>query len=62
MPAEETVKRLTMAAFAIAATIANANDAKLSVSGYGSFDVSSAYVLYGARMNKEPCYWTYGEE
>jgi hypothetical protein len=32
-----------------------------SISGYGSFDVTSAYVLYGARMNKEPCYWTYAE-
>ena len=62
MPAEETVKRLTMVAFMVAATSAAiANDAELCVSGYGSFDVSSAYVLYGARMNKEPCYWTYGE-
>ena len=50
-----------MAAFMMAAAATNASDAKLSVSGYGSFDVSSAYVLYGARMNKEPCYWTYGE-
>ncbi|MBO5940003.1 MAG: hypothetical protein J6R18_02260 [Kiritimatiellae bacterium] len=33
----------------------------ISVSGYGSFDVTSAYVLYGAKINKEPCYWTYGE-
>ena len=31
------------------------------VTGYGSFDVSSGYVLYGARSNDEPCYWTYGE-
>ena len=33
----------------------------LRVTGYGSFDVSSGYVLYGARLNDEPCYWTYGE-
>ena len=31
------------------------------VTGYGSFDISSGYVLYGARENNEPCYWTYGE-
>ena len=35
--------------------------ADIKVSGFGSFDVSSAYVLYGGRQNKEPCYWTYGE-
>ncbi len=45
---------------AVAAAIATA-DAGLEVSGYGSFDVSSAYVLYGARFNKDPSYWTYGE-
>ena len=61
MPAEETVKKSMMVAFAAAAMAANAGNAKLSVSGYGSFDVSSSYVLYGARINKEPCYWTYGE-
>lgn len=31
------------------------------LSGYGSFDLSSGYNLYGARYNKEPCYWTYVE-
>ena len=31
------------------------------VTGYGSFDISSGYVLYGGRLNDEPCYWTYGE-
>ena len=31
------------------------------VTGYGSFDISSGYVLYGARANDEPCFWTYGE-
>lgn len=31
------------------------------VTGYASFDVSSGYVLFGARENDEPCYWTYGE-
>ena len=34
---------------------------KISVSAYGSFDVSSGYVLYGALMNDEPCFWTYAE-
>ena len=45
---------------AITAAISTAN-AALEVSGYGSFDVSSAYVLYGARFNKDPSYWTYAE-
>lgn len=45
----------------IAAIFCESARAEISVSGYGSFDVSSAYVLYGARMNKEPCYWTYLE-
>ena len=52
------MKKAIMAAFAAMAASA---DAGLDVSAYGSFDVSSAYVLYGARINKEPCYWTYGE-
>lgn len=42
-----------------AGAYAGTND--IQVTGYGSFDVSSGYVLYGARMNDEPCYWTYGE-
>ena len=45
---------------AVAAATATAT-AGLDVSGYGSFDVSSAYVLYGAKINKDPSYWTYGE-
>lgn len=45
---------------AVAAVAASAN-AELDMSAYGSFDVSSAYVLYGARSNKDPCCWTYGE-
>ena len=45
---------------AVAAMAASAN-AELDMSAYGSFDVSSAYVLYGARINKDPCCWTYGE-
>ena len=59
MPAEEeTMKHAILAA--VAAAIATAN-AGLEMSGYGSFDVTSAYVLYGARFNKDPSYWTYGE-
>lgn len=42
-----------------AGAFAGTND--FYVTGYGSFDVSSGYVLYGARSNDEPCYWTYGE-
>ena len=52
------MKKTIMAAAAAMAACANA---ELNVSTYGSFDVSSAYVLYGARINKEPCCWTYGE-
>ena len=55
------MKKSIMAVFLLAVSTVSANDSMLNVSGYGSFDVSSAYVLYGARMNKEPCYWTYGE-
>lgn len=40
---------------------ASAETNDFSVTGYGSFDLSSSYVLYGARLNDEPCYWTYGE-
>ena len=47
------------AASAVASASAGTND--FYVTGYGSFDVSSGYVLYGARENDEPCYWTYGE-
>lgn len=53
------MKKLMLAA--IAAVSCAEIRADLNVSGYGSFDVSSAYVLYGGRQNKEPCYWTYGE-
>ena len=42
-----------------AGAFAGTND--FYVAGYGSFDVSSGYVLYGARSNDEPCYWTYAE-
>ena len=42
-----------------AGAFAGTND--FYVTGYGSFDVSSGYVLYGARENDEPCYWTYAE-
>ena len=42
-----------------AGALAGTND--FHVTGYGSFDLSSGYVLYGARENDEPCYWTYGE-
>ena len=31
------------------------------VTGYASLDVSSGYILYGARENDEPCLWTYAE-
>ena len=47
------------ATFASAGALAGTND--LYVTGYGSFDVSSGYVLYGALEIDEPCYWTYGE-
>ena len=42
-----------------AGALAGTND--FYVTGYGSFDISSGYILYGARENDEPCYWTYGE-
>ena len=50
---------MTAAGMLGAGALAGTND--LYVTGYGSFDVSSGYVLYGARSNDEPCYWTYGE-
>ena len=53
------MKKMMLAA--IAAVSCAEVRADLNVSGYGSFDVSSAYVLYGGRQNKEPCYWTYAE-
>lgn len=34
---------------------------EVQLSLYASFDLASGYVLYGARENREPCYWTYGE-
>lgn len=46
-------------AMASASALAGTND--FTVAGYASFDVSSGYVLYGARENDEPCYWTYAE-
>lgn len=51
-------RQITMVVTGFLATTAWA---KLSFTGYGSFDLSSAYVLYGARQNKEPCAWTYLE-
>ena len=53
------MKKMMLAA--IAAVSCASVRAEFNVSGYGSFDVSSAYVLYGGRQNKEPCYWTYAE-
>ncbi len=48
-----------VAIMAGASALAETND--FTVTGYASFDVSSGYILYGARENDEPCYWTYGE-
>lgn len=39
----------------------SADEEKIKLNAYGSFDVSSGYVLYGALMNDEPCFWTYTE-
>lgn len=50
-----------LAAVSLAASAAADDGNTLKVSGYGSFDIASGYVLYGARSTKEPCYWTYGE-
>lgn len=47
------------AAGAGAGAFAGTND--LYVAGYGSFDLSSGYILYVARENDQPCYWTYAE-
>lgn len=58
------MKRTVLAALAAGVIGANAPAEEideLKVSGYGSFDVASGYVLYGARATREPCYWTYGE-
>ena len=55
------MRKPMLLAVALPSLCANATDGMLDISGYGSFDVSSAYVLYGARMNREPCCWTYGE-
>lgn len=52
------MKRAITAAIAAAAIYAHAEP---DVSAYGSFDISSAYVLYGARINRDPAFWTYGE-
>ncbi len=43
-----------------ASALAATNDS-FKVTGYAAFDVSSGYILYGARMNDEPCLWSYGE-
>ena len=53
------MKKLMLAAVAAFSCAELRADA--SVSGYGAVEVSSAYVLYGGRQNKEPCWWTYGE-
>ena len=58
MNASRIAVALTAAAIG-AGALAGTND--FYVTGYGSFDISSGYVLYGARENNEPCYWTYGE-
>lgn len=58
------MKRLVCAALAAGAIGAEAPAGErdgFKVSGYGSFDLASGYVLYGARETKDPCYWTYGE-
>jgi hypothetical protein len=36
-------------------------ESAFSISGYASFDISTAYVSYGSRPNDEACYWSYGE-
>lgn len=56
------MKKTSVLAAAVAAmSVCGAEDAdgKIDVNAYGSFDVSSGYVLYGALMNDEPCFWTY---
>ena len=56
------LRAASCAALSLGATLVRASTNDLfTVKGYGSFDLSSGYVLYGARMNDEPCYWTYGE-
>jgi hypothetical protein len=49
-----------LASLTLAAVLTEAGAAP-SLAGYGAFDVASAYVLYGARLNKEPCLWSYAE-
>ena len=40
--------------------LATTNDS-FTVTGYGTIDVASGYILYGARSNDEPCLWSYDE-
>lgn len=56
-----TGRSAALLAAAALGACASAGTNDFTVTGYGSFDVSSGYVLYGARENDEPCYWTYGE-
>lgn len=57
----DACKMAAVLAAACAGAGASADDDGFHVSGCGSFDVSSGYVLYGARYDDEPCGWTYGE-
>ena len=55
------IGKAVVAAAAMSGAQALATTNEFKVTGYASFDVSSGYVLYGARENDEPCYWTYAE-
>lgn len=59
------MKHLTVlaavAAFKICGFAQEADENGWRLNAYGSFDVASGYVLYGALMNDEPCFWTYAE-
>lgn len=57
----QTSRIAVLGAAALFGATAPAGTNDFYVTGYGSFDISSGYVLYGARQNDEPCYWTYGE-
>lgn len=46
---------------AVLLSCAAAADDAVGVNAYASFDASSAYVLYCARQNKDPCFWTFAE-
>ena len=56
------MRKMELALAAFLAAAGALGDESVKFSGYVSSDITSSYVLYGARINKDPALQTYIED